>query len=218
MKKVDINIESIASLSLEEVTKLLDEYESNDHIGVEKAFRLNKRFRELKGYNHEGYVNRISKDYERITQSPVCTDTYKRFYTYLKKEITDGAEYIAIIDDDQTFQKMGKVELKELSDEEIDHLLSYFNGIPVLKEEDVFIPFDETPMSAVFLNEIYNMRKGHFHPTFVENALTILEPIVSHAETCYESGKYSSFSLETMCQSLRKINRLKNEKNGGTND
>lgn len=213
-----VDVRSIANLDLEDVSNILDEYEINNQITVEIAFRLNRRYRELTGQNHNGYVNRILKDYEKMIQGPAFTDTFKKFYTYLKKEIIDGADYIAFIDDDPIFQKKGEVNFMDLSDEEIDHLLRFFNGIPALIWGHVFIPFKEKPMEAVFLNDIYDMRTGHFHPTFVENALDILEPIASHEESYCEAGTYSAFALDVMRQSLRKVKRIKTQKSEGTND
>ena len=216
----DKKTECINAYSLEKVIEEFDSIEKDENgYDTVKAFRLNRRYRELTGQNHEGYAQRVLKECEEASQSQFYTDTYKKFYLYLKKEILDGKDYITIIDDDVTFRRKLSTNPRELTDEEIDYLLGFFNDIPVLIKDEISMPF-ENLSRAIYLSEEYFYRNNVYHPTFVEHALDILGPIVSHSEGYSQSGIISSFVLDLMYKSLRKIHRKKTEeqKIEGTSD
>ena len=183
LRHLDSTIRNLSSAKLEDVSALLDSFNSDSLlINGDKYFsfndpiyaaRLNARYKELTGNDHERYLSEQPKVVnDLLANEKMLSSAYTPFFFNNVRRIKEGLEGkgpgLEISESDHPINRFRYVleNLETVSAEEIGEQLDYFNGKPVLVQGSSMYPFNE-PMMAARLNARFKALTGHDHERYL---------------------------------------------------
>lgn len=216
-RKSDILL-NLEQASLEDVNNVLNHYKASNKIdcgtinmppiivdGIvmqykynpQEAASFNSRYRELTGHDHPVFLQEqakaidiLLKNKKELERNRTVTsiDILKRLRDNLKQSNSS----IEISNKTHIINKTDQIllEPEKASLEEINSLLNYYNGKPVIINGISHTPFND-PMSAKKLNDRYYELTGNDHPVYLEQTPKVIDDMLNKKSFFLKNGIFS---------------------------
>lgn len=193
--------------SLEEVDAILNHYNDDSVVlgGIQSHYEipalagasLNARYHELTGVDHLVYTKYKEQKIKEETNGEYEFTVNGKPSIY--KLLLDGTVEISTREHitRRTYDIVQGVEKASL--EEVDELLKYFNGNPIIINGLSCHPYND-PMTAAKLNNRYKELTGVDHPNYLVQIQLVVDDYLREKATLLGSGSFNESYFETLIQ------------------
>lgn len=209
--------QNLEQATLEDITQLLDCFNGSPILidGVSTmpfndpvtAARLNARYSELTGEEHQNFLEQQPKVLENLLsrenfwlQNDVYTPMQMDLFRRLKENIDKSGHGVEIVcgGDNHVLNRFTSItrNIRQAELEDVTQLLNYFNGPSVLIDGIPTMPFND-PVTAAMLNGRYSEFTEENHPNYMVQQPKVLDELLKQEAVLIGAGAYSESDFNT---------------------